>query len=48
MADYKKAHFPAPPILNILSQKFHGLVLWLVQLIDVKNIGLGVAQPIWS
>ena len=23
----KKAHFPAPPILNIFSQKFHGLVL---------------------
>ena len=23
----KKAHFPAPPILNIFSQKFHRLVL---------------------
>ena len=22
----KKAHFPAPPILNIFSRKFHGLV----------------------
>ena len=41
----KKIHFPAPPILNIFSQKFHGLVLWLVGLIDVK--GIGVAQPIW-
>ena len=41
----KKAHFPAPPILNIFSRKFHGLVLWLVGLIDTK--GIGVAQPIW-
>ena len=40
-----KAHFPAPPILNIFSQKFHGLVLWLVGLIDAK--GIGVAQSIW-
>ena len=31
MADQKKA--PVPPILNIFSQKFHGLVLWLVGLI---------------
>ena len=45
MADSKKPHFPAPPILNIFSQKFHGLVLWLVELIDAK--GIGVAQPIW-
>jgi hypothetical protein len=28
------------------SQKFHGLVLGLVGLIDVKGIDL--AQPIWS
>ena len=42
----KKAHFPVPPILNIFSQKFHGLVLWLVELIDAN--GIGVAQPIWS
>ena len=41
----KKAHFPAPPILNIFSQKFHGLVLWLVGLIDEK--GIDVVQPIW-
>ena len=41
----KKAHFPAPPIFNISSQKFHGLVLRLVQLIDAKDID--VAQPIW-
>ena len=27
MADSKKPHFPAPPILNIFSWKFHGLVL---------------------
>ena len=41
----KKAPFPAPSILNIFSQKFHGLVFWLVELIDAK--GIGVAQPIW-
>ena len=45
MADSKKARFPAQPILNILLQKFHGLVLGLVELIDAK--GIGVAQPIW-
>ena len=45
MADLKKACFPALPILNIFVQKFHGLVLGLVGLIDVK--GIGVAQPIW-
>ena len=45
MADKKKSHFPVPPILNIFSQKGHGLVLMLVGLIDVK--GIGVAQPIW-
>ena len=38
--------FPAPPILNIFWRKFHGLVLGLVELIDVKDID--VAQPIWS
>ena len=27
MADSKKSHFPAPPILNIFSWNFHGLVL---------------------
>ena len=36
----KKSHFPAPPILNIFSWKFHGLVLGLVELIDAKGIGL--------
>ena len=41
----KKTHFPALPILNIFSWKFHGLVLGLVELIDAK--GIGVAQPIW-
>ena len=44
MADSKKAHFPAPPIPNIFSWKFYGLVLGLVGLIDAK--GIGVAQPI--
>ena len=46
MADSKKGHFPAPPIINIFFQKFHGLVLGLVELINVK--GIDVAQPIWS
>ena len=46
MADSKKCHFPAPPILNIFFQKFHGLVLRLVGLIDAK--GIDVAQPIWQ
>ena len=41
----KKARFPAPTIFNIFYQKFHGLVLGLVELIDAK--GIGVAQPIW-
>ena len=45
MADSKKGHFPSLPILNIFFQKFHGLVLGLVGLIDAKGIGL--AQPIW-
>ena len=45
MADSKKGHFPAPPILNIFSWKFHGSVLGLVGLIDAK--GFGLAQPIW-
>ena len=34
----KKTHFPAPPILNIFSWNFHGLVLGLVELIDAKGI----------
>ena len=38
----RKSHFPAPPILNIFSWKFHGLVLGLVELNDVK--GISVAQ----
>ena len=41
----KKGHFPAPPILNIFFQKFHGLVLGLVGLIDAK--GIDGTQPIW-
>ena len=45
MADSKKPHFPAPPILNIFSRKFHGLVLGLIELIDLK--GIGVVQLIW-
>ena len=42
----KKGHFPAPPILNIFFQKFHGSVVGLVGLIGAK--GIDVAQPIWS
>ena len=38
MADSKKGHFPAPPILNIFSWKFHGLALGLVELVDAKGI----------
>ena len=45
MADSKKLSFSIPPILNIFFQKFHGLVIGLVGLIDVK--GIDVAQPIW-
>ena len=45
MADSKKGHFPSPPILNIFFQKFHGLVLGLVGLIDAK--GIDGTQPIW-
>jgi hypothetical protein len=37
-------NFPALTILNVFSQKNHGLVLWLVGLINAKDIG--VAQPI--
>ena len=37
MADSKKLSFSIPPILNIFFQKFHGLVLGLVELIDTKD-----------
>ena len=40
MAASKKPYFPALPILNIFSWKFHGLVLGLVELIDAKGIGM--------
>ena len=36
----KKQRFSKPPILNIVLQKFHGLVLGLVELIDAKGIGM--------
>ena len=45
MADSKKGPLPSPPILNIFFQKFHGLVLGLVGLIDAK--GIDGTQPIW-
>ena len=43
MANSKKLRFSIPPILDIFFQKFHGLVLGLVRLIDAK--GIDVAQP---
>ena len=42
----KRYHLPAPPILNVFSKKFHGLVLGLEELIDAK--GMNVTQTIWS
>ena len=36
----KRYHLPAPPILNVFSKKFHGLVLGLEELIDAKCIGV--------
>ena len=39
-AKTKKCHFPAPPILNIFSQKYQECVLGWVGQIDVS-------QPIW-
>jgi hypothetical protein len=46
MANSKKLRFSKPPILEIFSPKFQGLVLVLVVLIEAK--GIDVAQPIWS
>ena len=45
MANSKKLSFSIPPILHILSCKFYRLVIWSVELIDVK--GIGVTQSIW-
>ena len=42
----QNGRFSKSPILKIFLWKFHGLVLGLVELIDVKDID--VAQPIWS
>ena len=44
MADSKKLSFSTSPKAEQFP-KFHGLVLWLVGLIDAK--GNDVAQPIW-
>ena len=44
IADSKKLRFSTSPILNFFPPKFHGLVLGIVGLIDVK--GIDVAQPI--
>jgi hypothetical protein len=41
----KKSSFSSSAISQyFLAKKFHGLVLWLVELIDAK--GIGVAEPI--
>ena len=45
MADSKKV-FQPPPKAEQFPPKFHGLVLGLVGLINVKGIDL--AQPVWS
>ena len=42
----QNGRFSKSPILKIFSQKFHRLVLGLVELIDAN--GIDVAQPIWS
>ena len=46
LADSKKLSFSKPPILNIFSQKFHGLVLGWIGEIDGR--GIDVAQRKWS
>ena len=46
MADFQNGRFSKSPILKIFLWKFHGLVLWLLGLIDAKGIDL--AQPIYS
>ena len=45
MADSKQLSFSKSPILKFFLQKFHGLVLGLIGLIDAKAINS--AQPIW-
>ena len=45
MADSKKLSFSTSPKAEQFPPKFHGLVLWLVGLIDAK--GIDMAQPIW-
>ena len=44
MANSKKLSFSTSPKAEQFPPKFHGLVLWLVGLIDAKGIDL--AQPI--
>ena len=43
--DSKNVIFSNPPILNIFSPKFQGVVLGLIGQIDAK--GIDEAQPIW-
>ena len=42
MAAKKKARFSKSPILEIFLRKFHGLVLGLVGLNDVKYINVAI------
>ena len=45
MADSKKLSFSTSPEAEQFPQKFHGLVLGVVGLIDA--ISINVTQPIW-
>ena len=45
IADSKKLSFSTYPKAEQFPPKFHGLVLGLVEFINVK--GIGMAQPIW-
>ena len=45
IADSKKVSFSTLPKAEQFPPKFHGLVLGLVESIDVK--GINVTQPIW-
>ena len=40
LANSKEPNFPAPPILNFFFKKLNGLVVGLIELIDVKGIGV--------
>ena len=46
MAASKKPHFPALPILNISSWKFHGSVLGWLEKVDLKGIDMAVQRKL--